>query len=431
MKHFITIIWLIIFFSVEKLFTQTITWESTGGPPGYEHTCVYTMAINSSGLIFASLSAGTGRGLWRSLDSGNSWTRVIAVAVAGLAINSRGDIFIGNPLGEGIWRSFDNGDTWTQINNGLPTVPSVLSLAINSDGYIYAGMSWNAGNVFRSTDNGETWTQVHPGLPSSAVDAIAFNSSGHIFAGNRNGTIFRSIDNGENWDEVLGLTDKFVVTLAINSNDHIFAGTWDVITGDGIFRSTDNGETWNPVNNGLATRTIQSLVINSDDHVFAGTQGWGVYRSTDNGETWKGVNSGLTNFDARSFALNPLSQLYLGTCRGGVFRTLEQTTQVDEKIEIPNSFVLYQNYPNPFNPSTTIRFSLLKQSQTTLQIFDVLGEHVATLLDNEDMQPGSHEVKWDANNMASGMYFYKVEARHAFSSPRGGFVKTKKMLLLR
>ncbi|MFQ5754093.1 MAG: FlgD immunoglobulin-like domain containing protein, partial [bacterium] len=280
---------------------------------------------------------------------------------------------------------------------------------------------------FRSTDNGESWTQVHPGLPSTAVDAIVFNSSGYIFAGNRNGTIFRSIDNGEKWDTVMtGITNKFVQALAINSNDHIFAGTWDVAGGDGVFRSTDNGQIWKIVNNGLTNRSLWSLVINSEGHIFAATEG-GVFRSIDNGETWVGVNSGLTNMNALSFAINPYGQLFLGTCMGGVFRTVGSTTSVDNRNEIPRSFVLYQNHPNPFNPETEIRFYLPKPNQATLRIYNTLGQEVRRLADAK-YSAGYHSARWNGkdnhgNPVSSGVYLYVFKAGH--------FTQVKKMSLLR
>jgi hypothetical protein len=96
-------------------------------------------------------------------------------------------------------------------------------------------------------------------------------------------------------------------------------------------------------------------------------------------------------------------------------------------------FSLEQNYPNPFNPSTKIRFTIPsviairqlpeKQSQTvTLKVFDVLGNEVTTLV-NEEKAEGSYEVEFNAANYSSGIYFYRLQA--------GSFVETKKMILLR
>ena len=109
----------------------------------------------------------------------------------------------------------------------------------------------------------------------------------------------------------------------------------------------------------------------------------------------------------------------------------------DEKVavrELPTSFALEQNYPNPFNPITTIHFTLpdaRRNTQdtrhTTLKIFNLLGQEVTVLLD-EEKEPGYYTVTWDGrnedgNNVPSGVYFYRLEA--------GAFVQTKRMLLLR
>ncbi|MBI5267818.1 MAG: T9SS type A sorting domain-containing protein [candidate division Zixibacteria bacterium] len=95
--------------------------------------------------------------------------------------------------------------------------------------------------------------------------------------------------------------------------------------------------------------------------------------------------------------------------------------------DLPTTYELRQNYPNPFNPSTKIQFDLPKQSHVKVTVFNVLGQAVATLVD-EEMTPGKKEVTWDGNSqtgvkVSSGTYFYKIVA--------DDFVSTKKMLLLK
>ena len=90
--------------------------------------------------------------------------------------------------------------------------------------------------------------------------------------------------------------------------------------------------------------------------------------------------------------------------------------------EIPAQFTLEQNYPNPFNPNTTIKYQIPELSSVTLKVFDVLGNEVAILV-NEEKQPRSYEVEFDGSGLASGLYFYKIQA--------GEFVETKKMILMK
>lgn len=86
---------------------------------------------------------------------------------------------------------------------------------------------------------------------------------------------------------------------------------------------------------------------------------------------------------------------------------LTSVSTVDNTI--PDAFVLDQNYPNPFNPSTVIRFSVPHTAQVTLKVYNMLGQEVATLV-NEAMNPGTFETKFDATGLASGVYFYRMTA---------------------
>lgn len=90
--------------------------------------------------------------------------------------------------------------------------------------------------------------------------------------------------------------------------------------------------------------------------------------------------------------------------------------------EIPIKYSLNQNYPNPFNPVTKIQFSLPKQENTRLIIFDILGREVSILV-NEQLAPGSYEVNFDGTDYASGLYYYSIQA--------GSYVETKKMILVK
>ena len=94
----------------------------------------------------------------------------------------------------------------------------------------------------------------------------------------------------------------------------------------------------------------------------------------------------------------------------------------DNSESIPDEFLLEQNYPNPFNPSTTINYSIAHNGIVSLKVYDVLGNEIVTLV-NEEKQAGNYVVEFGANGLTSAIYFYKLQS--------GDFIGTKKMLLLK
>lgn len=105
--------------------------------------------------------------------------------------------------------------------------------------------------------------------------------------------------------------------------------------------------------------------------------------------------------------------------------TLERAMGVSNEVDFgtPKEFSLEQNYPNPFNPSTQIRFNLPKAADVTLTVYDMLGRKVATLVNNEQMKAGVHQVKFDASGLASGIYMYRINA--------GTYTSTRRMMLIK
>jgi hypothetical protein len=95
---------------------------------------------------------------------------------------------------------------------------------------------------------------------------------------------------------------------------------------------------------------------------------------------------------------------------------------VEEQTELPSTFSLSQNYPNPFNPATTIRYKLPERNKVLLTVYNTLGQQVARLVDQE-IEPGHHEITFDASHLPSGVYIYRLQA--------GSFVESKKLLLLK
>jgi len=111
--------------------------------------------------------------------------------------------------------------------------------------------------------------------------------------------------------------------------------------------------------------------------------------------------------------VHSVSLTYIGTT---------PATLVKAPAQLPGSFMLAQNYPNPFNPSTQIQFSVPQAGFVSLKVFDMLGREVATLV-HQELTPSSYSITWNAANVASGVYLYKLDA--------GNYSVTKKMVLMK
>ena len=259
------------------------------------------------------------------------------------------------------------------------------------------------------------WVQTN-GPYGGDVWSLAVSGT-NLFAATNSGGVFLSTNNGTSWTAVNnGLTDSDVQSLAV-SGTNLFAGTVG-----GVFLSNNNGASWIEVNNGLTDSYVQALAV-SGTNLFAGTWG-GVFLSTNNGASWSAVNTGLTNSLVLSLAVSG-TNLFAGTSRGGVWRRplSEMITSVERtSTDLPAYFSLEQNYPNPFNPSTTISFNIPQQSHVKLVIYDVLGRDVRTLVD-EEKQPGRYSVSFDASNLPSGVYLYRLQA--------GNFSEVRKMVVMK
>jgi len=90
--------------------------------------------------------------------------------------------------------------------------------------------------------------------------------------------------------------------------------------------------------------------------------------------------------------------------------------------DLPATYELYQNYPNPFNPLTNIKFALPKAAEVKIDVYNILGQHVATILDTKK-PAGYHLINFDAGRLSTGLYFYTIRADH--------FSEVKKMMLVK
>jgi hypothetical protein len=226
--------------------------------------------------------------------------------------------------------------------------------------------------AFFSTDRGSSWTAANTGLTGGA---LKINNMFSIFALTSNGLYYTSLTAFTGW------------TAAVPTGDFRACAS-DLISGKYYFFGNNVGTSID-----LNTSQIATLPLG-------------------------GISGG-----AITSALLYGTTIFVGTETGGVFRAqLSVLTGVNERKELPNNFTLSQNYPNPFNPTTTISFSLSTTSYVSLKVFDVLGREVSNLVSKE-LTAGSYSQQWNASNVPSGVYFYRLQA--------GNYSETMKLVLLK
>ena len=307
------------------------------------------------------------------------------------------------------FRSTDNGFSWNSVGfNGL----KLTTISVDNAGHAYAATTQN---VYHSADNGATWSLASTS-PSGSVQFFYSSQKSHnAFAAGSDG-VFRSTNFGIDWlPHSSGLPHAAIQCFVVDSNQSFYAGT-----DSGLFRSTNEGDAWIPTG---VTHSVNSVDFNDSAYVYASTTG-GIFRSVDGAATFSPFNSGLPD-QSTSLCISPSGYAF-AACDGKVYRTVTSTTTrvspIAGIIGGPANFGLTQNYPNPFNPTTIINYQLPRNSFVLLEVFDMLGRKVRTLV-NEKEYAGTHSVRVNGSNLASGVYFYRLQADR--------YVDTKKFVLLK
>lgn len=345
-----------------------------------------------------------------------------------------------------------NGTARFFINGGSTLDDACYSVALQPDGKIVL-----AGSCYAYTDS----TRYIFGLARLGVDGTldtTFGVKGTVMTPISSGGLYSTTDGDVALSVALQPNGKIVTAgYSLDRNGHYaFA----------VVRYNTNGAldtTFGPNRNGIVRTHIiggngsgdfgKSVVIQPNGKiVVAGScsddsnrVSYGVVRLNVNGfpdyqfgaqglgSVRVFINGGAAADDARSVALQADGKIVLAGYTKNLYtqhefslaRILPQENPVSvngKPSSLPEKFELEQNYPNPFNPSTNFEFRIAEFGFVSLKVYDLLGREVATLV-NEIKQAGTHNVKWDASKIASGVYFYKLTA--------GGFVETKKMVLMR
>ena len=316
----------------------------------------------------------------------------------------------------GVYRTTNAGGSWEKMNTAGLTDTLVVTLDVfrgkTGDRVLFAG-AWK--NLYRSTNDGASWSE---------------NTLTPVHTGRK---LFREV-NGVVYLCTLGST------IVEYRDDGLPVFTTDSAR---VYRSSDDGVTWDDITGDLHPRFINGftaasipqypsrtfLSVSKENVVFTSSEGgnrWKLF--SDGWQWWPGV--GTVGADDRYVyaRVNGLQR------RPWMDAVITSTPAVEAR---PPAFSLGQNYPNPFNPTTTIRYELATHAMVVLTMFNTIGQEVA-LLQKGEQDAGAHEVTFDARGLASGVYFYRLQARPSGPALRGEpsngsglFMETRKLVLVR
>jgi len=387
---------------------------------GIANVSVYYLESKGNHLYAVTEDADYGL-IFRTDNNGEKWD----ISIEGATIrgyrcaHNSGDYLWAGSFGDGLYRSSDDGNNWEEISMQIFPPSYVIAFAGDDENLFVGSEGFNI-DVYKTTDNGNSFENLN--VPGSGNITALHSKNGFVFAGRTSG-VYKTSDNGSTWVAVnFGFpTNVFVQDINGNSN-FIYVSTLN----SGLFRSSNNGDVWEEIGSGIINDIVCSIGTNNEQ-VFAGTKERGVFYSSDGGANWTEFNEGfLVGFTGTYTSVLSIivksDTVYCGLLRYGVWKSPVPTITYSAYDKIaPIEFSLSQNYPNPFNPSTLIKFQLPAQSFVFLKVYDVLGNEIATLV-NEEKSVGTYEVEFSAVNLTSGIYFYRLSA--------GTFVETKKMILL-
>lgn len=365
--------------TIIKTIDGGISWVSQNSGTNADLYSVYFVDLNTGwtvgsggGTILITTNGGTN---WSSQGSQN-YDPLYSV----FFINSS----IGWIAGEDntILKTTNGGTDWIFLQGVFPKSVRSIYFTDENNGCA-AGIDYDGGSYFgviiRTTDGGASWTAQYSGY---WLLSIYFTDSGTGWAAGA-GIILKTTDGGTSWNQQITGTSYQLYSVHFSDSSFGWAAGFDGNTSSGIILNTsDGGINWNPTVIGADTvlYSVQFADLNN---------GWAV---GDNGAI-------------------------LHTTNGGV-----SFVEEEELNEIPTEFVLLPNYPNPFNPSTKIKYSIPQISNVTIKVFDLLGNEIETLV-NEEKPAGTYEITWYAESLPSGIYFYQLKA--------GVYTAVKKMILLK
>ena len=371
----------------------------------------------------------------KSERNGYNWQMVIAPEDSSLAFFCKGEFAHFSNIGKGIYKYHLNSNVDGSV---LPATKGKGFMYIttgNTSDTLYAGS--HSSGVLMSVDQGNNWTKFEAGLNEKMVQTFYVSKITRqpLYCVTRldsihwSKSVFPDKGGFYKWDGTawqlrtnrLGNVVASDMKVSPFDENKIYISTFN----DGIFKSTNGGNSWSKISANLGSFKSRVVEINpyNDDDIFIGTN-HGIWESKDGGASWDSLNfSGLKSFTINDIAIASNGDIYVAET-GGSVQYLPAAITAIENIDqpVPENFQLDQNYPNPFNPSTTIRFFLPSFAKVKINVYNILGQKVHTLV-NGRLPAGEHSVIFHARGLPSGLYFIRMKA--------GNFVRTRKAILVK
>ena len=275
--------------------------------------------------------------------------------------------------------------------------------------------------LYSSTIYSQGWFQQYPPPQIRPLNSVHFVNATTGWAVGYVGRILRTTDGGENWNIQSSGTGEILNSVHFTDQNT----GWAVGEHGIILNTTDGGTNWNSQTISMWYNLESVYFTNNNTGWTVGSSGT-ILKTIDGGINWNSQISGTTNWLTAVSFTDTVNGIVVGengtilrTTNGGGGVSFIEEQEIDENT---TDYILRQNYPNPFNPSTTIKFTISDVRFTTLRIYDVLGNEIATLV-NEEKPVDNYEVEFNGTDLPSGIYFYQLRA--------GSYIETKKMVLLK
>ena len=449
---------------------ETFTQMGINVPQATEIKCVLVDDYNPSTVV-VGIEAGTDK-VVKTTDSGASWV----ITADGLSFSFFGIPITQDPThpdtlymmnGINFARSTDFGSTWVTISTTVGSNSAPCDIEVFPDTSIIL-VGDNGTGIFKSTDYCVTWSQTYSTSGEIPTVAVDFQNPGIAWATkwSGGGGMLRSTNYCQTWTLVpyFGSINMWGVHVQETDGNIILANSYS--TSPGSWRSTDGGTTWIPINipaTGYQVVSIDSMtqfaaqgggfyklnspyfipveltsfsasisndriILNWNTATELNNQGFDIEQSFDNQKFEKigFVTGSGTTTEQKSYTYSVKNvvteKTYYRLKQVDFDGQFEYSSTIEVKGIIPKKFSMEQNYPNPFNPSTKIDFTLPIESNVKISVYNLIGQKVAEIV-NAKFNAGKHSFEFNASNLSSGIYLYKIEA--------GDFTSTKKMQLIK